>query len=106
VTQFNQIRGGEDANGQKIFTCEAMCKLAYFPVVNDRDFLFIDDFDALAYAIQASNFDEDNDAQNAELYFTKAIRELNFESRDKNPGQTFVVKNRVMGSCRVVANPI
>jgi hypothetical protein len=106
VTQFNQIRGTEDANGGKLWTCEAMCKLQYFPVVNDRDFLFIDDFDALAYAIQASNFDEDNDPQNAEAYFAKAIRELNFESRDKNPGQTFVVKNRSLGSCRIVANPI
>lgn len=106
VTQFNQIRGGEDANGGKVWTVEAMCALQYFPVVNDRDFLFIDDMDALSYAIQASNFDEDNCPDQAEIYFAKALRELNFESRSKNPAQTFVVKNRVMGSCRLISNPI
>ena len=106
VTGFNQIRGNEDENGQKTWTCDAMVKLQYFPVVNDRDFLFIGDFDALAYGIQALNFDNDNNAAQAEAYFTKAIRELNFESRDKNPGQNFVVKARFMGSQTVVANPI
>ncbi len=106
VTGFNQIRGNEDANGQRIWTCDAMVKLQYFPVVHERDFLFIGDYDALAFGIQALNFDNASDAQNAETYFTKAIRELNFESRDKNPGQTFVVKSRMLGSCALISNPI
>lgn len=106
VTGFNQIRGNEDTNGGRIWTCDAMVKLQYFPVVNERDFLFIGDYDALAFGIQALNFDNASDAQNAETYFTKAIRELNFESRDKNPGQNFVVKSRMMGSQTIVSNPI
>lgn len=106
VTGFNQIRNGEDANGQKIWTLDAMVKLAFYPVTNDRDFLFIGDYDALAFGIQALNFDNDNDAQNSEAYFTKAIRELNFESRDKNPAQSFVVQARFMGRQTVVSNPI
>jgi len=106
VSGFNQIRNGEDSNGQKIWTLDALVKLQYFPVTNDRDFLFIGDYDALSYGIQALNFDNDNDPQNAEAYYAKAIRELNFESRDKNPAQTFVVKSRMMGSCTIVSNPI
>lgn len=106
VTGFNQIRNGEDANGQRIWTCDAMVKLQYFDVVDDRDFLFIGDWDALAFGIQALNFDNDDNAGNAEAYYAKAIRELNFESRDKNPGQNFVVKARFMGSQTAVSNPI
>lgn len=106
VTQFNQIRNGEDANGGKIWTLEAMVKLEYFPVVNERDFLFIDNFDALQYAIMADNFDEDNSPEQSEIYFSKALREMNFESRDKNPVEAFVVRNRSLGSCRVVTNVI
>ena len=106
VTGFNQIRNGEDANGQRIWTCDAMVKIAYHPIINDRDFLFISDWDALAYGLQALNFDNQNDATNAEAFYAKAIRELNMESRDRNPGQTFVVKSKMMGSQTCVVNPI
>ncbi len=106
VTGFNQIRGNEDANGAQVWTLDAMVKLSYYPVVNDRDFLFIGDYDALAFGIQALNFDNAQDPQNAETYFTKAIRELNFESRDKNPGSQFTVKARFMGSQTLISNPI
>lgn len=106
VTNFNQIQSGEGANAEKVWTLDAMVKLQYFPVVNDRDFLFISDWDALAYGVQALNADNQNSTEQAEVFFAKAIRELNFESRDKNPAQTFVVKARWMGSCGGVVNPI
>ncbi len=106
VTGFNQIRGNEDANGQKTWTVDAMVKLQYFPVENDRDFLYVGDEDALAFGIQSLNADNDNDPAMAETYFAKAIRELNFESRDRNPAQTFVVKSRMLGSCTIISNPI
>lgn len=106
VSNMNQIQSGEGSNNEKIWTCDAMVKLQYFPVINDRDFLFISDWDALAYGVQALNFDNQNDTQNSEVFFAKAIRELNMESRDKNPGQTFVVKSRMLGSHTCVVNPI
>ncbi len=106
VTGFNQIQGMQDSNGGRVYTVDAMVKLNYYPVTNERDFLFIGDWDALGFAIQALNFDNANDAANAETYYTKSIRELNFESRDKNPGSQFTVKARWMGSQTIVVNPI
>lgn len=106
ISNITQIQSSTGSNDERVWTCDAMVKLQYFPVVNSRDFLFIGDWDALAYGIQALNFDNQNDAQNAEVFFAKAIRELNFESRDKNPAQTFVVKARWMGSQTIVSNPI
>ena len=106
VTGFNQIRNGEDANGQKIWTMDAMVKLQYFPVTNDRDFLFVGDYDALAFGIQALNYDNAGNASAAEAYYAKSIRELNFESRDRNPGQQFTVKARWLGSQTIISNPV
>lgn len=106
IAGINQIQSSEDANGQKIYTLEAIVKLAYCPVENDRDFLFLGNFDALAFAIQSIKFDEANDPQNAEIYLRKAINDLNFESREKDPGSQFQVRARYMGSCGSVVNPI
>lgn len=106
VSNINQIRSATGSNDEQVWTCDAMVKLQYFPIVNDRDFLFISDWDALAYGLQALAYDNQGDVNNAEAFYAKAIRELNFESRDKNPGQTFVVKARFMGSQTVVSNPI
>lgn len=106
VTQMNQIQNGEGANGERLWTCDAMVKLQYFPVVNDRDFLFISDWDALAFGVQGLNLFNQQAYVEADDYFKLAIRELNFESRDKNPGQNFVVKSRMMGSQTIVANPV
>jgi hypothetical protein len=106
VTGINQIQSGEGANGEQLWTLDAMVKLQYFEVVNERDFLFISDWDALAYGVQALNADNQNDTESAEVFFAKAIRELNFESRDKNPADNFVVKARFMGSQTIVSNPI
>lgn len=95
-----------DANGVKSWTVEAMVKLEYFPVVNDRDFLLIDDFEAIKLGIEALQFEDARDFQQSEIAWKIAIRELNYESRNRNPGNQFVVKNRVMGSNRVIVNAI
>lgn len=104
VQNMNRIFAREDDNGRKVWRIEALVKLEYIEATNDRDFLIVDDFDALTFAIQSIKFDEAQDPQNAEIYLMKAIAELNFESRNKNPGQNFVVKSRVMGSNRVISN--
>lgn len=106
VTRINQIQNSEDANGQKIYTLEAIVKLAYWPVANDRDFLFLGNFDALTYAIQSLKFDEAQDWQNSEIYMRKAIEDLNMESRQKDPGSQFVVRARFMGSQTCIVNPV
>jgi len=93
-------------NGEKIWQFEALVKLQYIPVVNDNDFLLVDDFDALALAIQSIKFDEANDAGNAEAYMRKAIRELNYELRDKSPSDQLSVVVNIAGSERMLTNPI
>ena len=106
IQNFGSIPYYQDANGVKSWNIEALVKLEYVPVVNDRDFLLIDDFDALKLGIQALQFEDAHDYQNAEVTWKLAIRELNYESRNKQPGNQFVVRSRVMGSNRVVSNPI
>ncbi len=95
-----------DSNGNRMNTIEAMVKLEFIPVVNDRDFLLIDDFQALKSGIQAYKLDEQGDQAGAAGKWAQAISELNFESRNKNPGNEFVTQVRVMGSNRTVSNPI
>ena len=87
-----------DANGICWTSIEALVKVEFVPVVNPRDFLMIDNFDALKFMIQAINCEEADDEQTAEVKITKAIRELNFELRNKNlDGQTSVSVNAIMG---------
>jgi len=93
-----------DENDQRTYQFEALVKLAYIPVVNDNDFLLLDNLDALALAIQALKAEEANDDQLAEIKWTKAIQDLNFELRDKSPDNQLSVKVRVMGSDRIVTN--
>lgn len=95
-----------DANDAKYWQFEALVKLQYIPVANDNDFLLIDNLDALALAIQAIKAEEANDDDLAEKKWFKAIQDLNFELRDKSPSDQFVVRARVMGSNRIVTNPI
>jgi hypothetical protein len=86
-----------DENGVNTWRFEALVKLTYIPVVSDNDFLLIDDLDALAMAIQAVKAAEANDIQLAEAHFTRAIRELNFEDRNKSPSEQLSVKVEVNG---------
>ncbi len=85
---------------------EAMVKLEFIPVVHDRDFLLIDNFDALKFMIQAIKCEEANDDQGAEIKVIKAIRELNFDLRSKNPtDQTPVRVDAIMSQGRM-RNPL
>jgi len=90
----------------KTWQMEALVKLQYIPVENENDFLLISDFDALAMAIQSIKYDEAGDSENAEKYMLKAIRELNFELRDRSPADQLSVRVNVMGSNRMIQNPI
>lgn len=77
---------------------ECLVKLAHFDLVNDNDFLLIDNLDAFKFGFQAVKLEEMNDEQGAEIKWMKAVRELNLELREKNPdGQIPVYVNVVNG---------
>ena len=106
INGIRAIPGNTDANGRCVREIEALVKLEFIPAVHDRDFLIIDDFEALALAIQSIKFAEANDPDNSQKYLALAIAELNFESKNKNPDQQFVTQVNVMGSRRIITNPI
>lgn len=94
-----------DANGICWTPIEALVKAEFIPVSSPRDFLMVDNFDALKFMIKAIKAEEANDSQTSETQIVQAIRELNFELRDKNSDeQTAVRVSPVMG--RKIYNPI
>ncbi len=104
IQNFNALCLRTDDNGRKSAQLEALVKLEFIPATNDLDFLLIDDFDALAFGIQAIKLQEAGDIDGGEKFWIKAISELNFESRNKDPGQTFTTQVNVMGSGRTISN--
>lgn len=94
----------EESNGVRWKKIEALVKLKFVEVSSDEDFLPISNLDAIKFAIQAIKLEEANQDDEAEVKIAKAIRELNFELRDKNPGPQTTVKINPIG--RYLANPI
>lgn len=80
---------------------DALIKLQHFDVTNENDFLLIDNFEAFKFGFQAVKLEEANDDKSAEVKMMKAIRELNFDDRDKNPSAQTAVAVSVAGSCPV-----
>lgn len=85
---------------------EVLCKLKFIEAKSDRDWLFVDDFDALKFAIQAIKCEEANDHQTAETLISKAIRELNFGDRDKMPNWQTSIAVNTMSSNHQIYNPM
>lgn len=101
--QNNQL----DASGNPcVNQIEALVKLAFIPVSAPRDFLLVDDLDALTFMVQALKAEQADDNAGAETLIMKSIRELNFTDRDKNPDNQTPVRMRVTMSRRVIRNPI
>lgn len=92
IHNYASIYGTQDDNGQWTKSVEALVKLAFIPVKTDNDFLFIDDFDALKFMVQAIKAEEANDDKLAEVKILKSIREMNFTDRDKSPGEQTSVR--------------
>lgn len=91
-------------DGVRYRTIEALVKMEFIPVVSDRDFLAIENYDALKFAISAIKFEEANDDDAASVKWIKAISEMNMELRDKHPGQQTVIRVNPVG--RMIRNPI
>jgi hypothetical protein len=104
--QTRFLRPGETpSTTPKWNNVEALVKLEFIPVVNDRDFLLVDDMDALKFMVQAIKAEEANDHATAETLITKAIRELNFADREKNPDEATPVVVRSTFGNRTLRNP-
>lgn len=83
-----------DANGVKTARLEALVNLQYRPMINDWDFMLVDNFDALALGIQAVKLDQANATEEAEAKWMQSIREMNYEIRNKQPElQTAILLN-------------
>lgn len=103
-SRINGFRPGcKDSNGRCITRLNALIKLEHIPLVNDYDFLIIDDFDALKLAIQAIKLEEANNDELANAKWIEAVHELNLEDRNKLPNQQTPVKVRVVGGCAITS---
>lgn len=82
---------------------EVLCKLEHFDLVNDYDFLLIDDFDAFKLGFQAVKLEEMNEDDAAEIKWEKAVQELNFQLRDKNPDTQIPVAVNVVNGTPILS---
>lgn len=94
----------QESDGVTQRSVEALVKLQFIPVVTDTDWLYVDNLAALKLAIQAIRLEEANDDEAAEGKWIKAIRELNFELREKTPGAQTTVRIRPEG--KMIVNPL
>lgn len=105
IDNFNCIPTNcSESNGVTMRTAEVLAHLEFIEVQHDNDFLPIDNLDAVKLMIQAIRDEEANQEQMAETKITKAIRELNFEQRSRNPGQQVTVRVNPTGA--YLTNPI
>jgi hypothetical protein len=106
VVNFNNHWGcnANNSTSPKYHQLDVLVKLEFIPVVNPWDFLLIDDWDALTFAVQAIKAEEAGDLQTANGFLLRAIGELNMRDRDKMPTwETPVSVNPMMG--RRITNP-
>lgn len=96
--------GQVDENGVCNWQVEALVKLDFIPVVSDNDFLLISNFNALAMAVQSIKAREANDLALSEAMFAAALKELNFELRNKSPSEQITVKVDAIGGGRCLTS--
>lgn len=89
----------KDADGNEKFrSVTALVKLNYVPVEFDTDLVLIDNMAALKLMIQGIKAEEAGDDQLAESKIIKAVRELNHQIQDQNPGDQVAVYANSVGS--------
>lgn len=93
------------SNQQPTRSLEALVKLEFIPATHDDDFLFIDDFDALALMIKAIRLGESDDNAGFAEKTLFAVKEMNLRERDKLPNDQTVVSVQVVGKLPIY-NPI
>jgi hypothetical protein len=93
-----------ETDGVRYASLEALIKIAFIPVEADNDFLMIDNFDAIKLMVHSLRLEEAGKDAEAAIKRARAIEELNFEYRDRNPGPQTTVRVSPMG--RHIMNPI
>lgn len=76
----------------------AMVKTEFVPVVAGTDLVQIDNLDALALAMQSAKHSDAYDHQGAEAAMLRAVRDLNYQLRDKYPLEQTTVSFRPFGT--------
>lgn len=96
-----------DANGAKTARVDALVKLEYKPMVNDWDFMLVDNYDAIALGIQAIKLEQANQMDEALKMWMAAIAEMNCETRDKQPDLQTSIRSNIWGDgSYALMNPI
>ena len=99
----NRIEGRKDSNGVCWTSIEALVKLKFIPLVNDRDFLPISNLRAVKLAIQAIQAEQANNDELAQTKWAKAVEDLTLELEDKQPKKQIPVR---VNLGRTISNPI
>lgn len=76
----------------------ALVKLKFIPVINDDDFVIIENLDALKLMIQSQDYSDAGNLQAANAYELDAIRELNRQLGDESPLDQLPVQVRPFNS--------
>lgn len=100
---LNMPTGKKDSNGVCWTSIEALVKLKFIPVVDERDFLFLDNLRAVKFAMQAIIAERANQDQEAIVKWAQAVGELNLELDDRKPKRQVPVR---MNLGRTISSPI
>lgn len=79
------------------FTVITLIKLAFVPVIEDSDYIFIPSLNALKFAVQSIKKGEANDVEAREQYMQQAVNELNFVLNNEEPLYEVPVDEGFMG---------
>lgn len=88
-------------NGCCTTKVEALVKMQFVELTNDRDFIPVDNLRAVKLGIQAVRLEESGDDVAAVTKWTLAIKELNMEMQDKSPDDQIVFENATFGDTRI-----
>lgn len=97
------------ANSASSNQITALVKLAFVPVQNDEDLVLIENQDALRDMVMSIRYKEQGDIARAIALEKTAIRELNYELRDKFPDEQTVINWQPFGTdnlCKVTSGMI
>ena len=106
ITNLGRLPGAVDAYGRCVRQAEALVKLEFIPARTDDDFVMLDNVEALELGIAGLRAERANNDALAEVKYAKAIRSLNLQIRDKNPGAQTAIRTDDMSQRGVLCNPI
>lgn len=106
IENICSICSTKDDYDRDVRQADALVKLQYIKAVSDDDFVMLSNLDALALGIAALRAEEADDDVLAEIKWTKAVKELNLELRDKEGNMATVIRVNDLGANNPILNPI